>query len=140
MRVKYWRVVSFKRIGVCLAAAAAIARLSFVTAFSVSGTEAWPEGPTVRGQFDGPCHLFRRFHLRQLEASRLPLNERPFGEAVFRIDRIEVLLDHEINPNSGRAFFANIGEEDRVAIARDGQPLQHDHRHQAGDDVGLVVE
>ena len=38
------------------------------------------------------------------------------------------------------AFLARFGEEDDVAVERHIQPLEHQHRHQRGGDVVLVVD
>ena len=43
-------------------------------------------------------------------------------------------------PTAGPAFFAGLGQEDHVAVERDVQPLQQQHRHQRRGQVVLVVD
>ena len=70
----------------------------------------------------------------------VPPDAAALGEAVLRVDRVEVLVDHELRADFGRAFLARLGQEDHVAIERGVRALQHQHQHQAGDQVVLVVD
>ena len=93
------------------------------TAFERSGTEPWPAAPRAvssmaRGIFSSvwieakvtlpPCAV---------EAAAL-------GQAELRVDRREVLVDHELDAEAHRALFAGLEEGDDVAVERHVLPLQ----------------
>ncbi len=63
----------------------------------------------------------------------------PSARQILGVDRVEVLVDHELRADVGRAFLARLGQEDHVAVERGAGALQHQHQHQAGDQVVLVV-
>ena len=50
-----------------------------------------------------------------------------------------MLIDHELRTDIGRTFLARLGEENHVAIERGVRALEHEHQHQAGDEVVLVI-
>lgn len=62
------------------------------------------------------------------------------GEAILGVDRVQVVVDHELRAHIRRAFFAGLGQEDHVPIERRVVPLQRQHEHQAGDQVVFVVD
>ncbi len=69
-----------------------------------------------------------------------PHDTAAFGEAELRVDRIEMAVGHELRADIRRAFFAGFGEQDDVAIERHVLPLQHQHQHDAGHEVVLVID
>ena len=89
----------------------------WVTALLCDGTEPWPAGPramisTARGSFS-VVPMFARVHL-----AAGPHDAAAFGEAELGVDRVEVVVDHELRADLGRALLAGLGQEDDVAIER----------------------
>ena len=96
-------------------------------------------GDAARGQLDGARNLLERLHRRELDLAARARHAAAFREAVLGVDFREVLVGHELDADARRTLFAGLGQEDDVAIERHVLPLEHQHDHQAGDDVVLVV-
>jgi len=96
-------------------------------------------GRPVCDDFHGAWFLFGRADVRVDILSSAADDAAAFGEAILGVDCLEVLIDHELRAHVGRAFLARFGEKDHVAIERGVRALQHQHQHQARDQVVLVV-
>ena len=75
------------------------------TALVRDGTEPWPAGPramssTARGSFSVVPTLART------DLAAGADDAAALGQAEFGVDRVEVVVDHELRANLGRALFA----------------------------------
>ena len=97
-------------------------------------------GDAVRDELDAPRHLLSRLDLHVLELTLLADAVAALGQAVFGVDFGPVLRDHEADADPRVPFFARFGEKDHVAVERDVEPLQRQHRHDSRGQVVLVVD
>ena len=100
-------------------------------------------GRSARHQLDRPRILFERLHRRVRRLAADAGHASAFGEAVFGVDGVAVLLRHEVDADRlGRraALLARLRQKDHVAIERHLQPFQFQQDHQPGDDMRFVVE
>ena len=51
-----------------------------------------------------------------------------------------MLLGDEADPDARVPLLSRLGEEDHVAVERDVEPLEQQHRHETGGDVVLIVD
>ena len=69
-----------------------------------------------------------------------PHHPAALGQAELGVDGVEVVVDHELRADVGRAFLARLGQQDDVAVERGVGALQLQDQHQPGDEVVLVVD
>ena len=93
----------------------------------------------ARRQLDGAGNLLERLDRCELDLTARPRHAPAFGEAVLGVDLREMLAGHELDADARRTLLAGLGEKDDVAIERHVLPLEHEHHHEAGDEIVLVV-
>ena len=84
----------------------------------------------VRDEVDALRKFLRGLHAGIADLAIDARRVAALGEAVLGIDRVEVLVDHELDTDVRRALLACFGEEDHVAVERDEVALQLQHRHE----------
>ena len=114
---KYEPVVSLTRSGGVHATTLPTAVDRGATAFERCGTEPWPAGPRAIN-LDSTRLLLGRADVGADDLAAGADDAAAFGEAELGVDGVEVLVDHELRADLGRALFAGLREEDDVAIER----------------------
>jgi len=73
-------------------------------------------GCTTRDQRDPTRHFFRCLNSNRLDRVILDDVLSAFREAVFSINYVEVLFNHEVDSDLGCALFTRLRQENHVSI------------------------
>ena len=94
----------------------------------------------MRRQLDGARVLLEHLNVGRLGLAADEIHAASLGKAILGVDVTEVAINHEVDADIGTALLARLGEKDDVPIERYRQALQHQDRHQAGNDMRLVIK
>ena len=96
-------------------------------------------GRAGHDQLHRPWFLLGRADVGLLHLAARTHDATAFGQAELRVDRVEVVVHHELRAHVGGAFLTGLGQQNHVAVERGIGALQLQDQHQPGDQVVLVV-
>src|SRR5688500_53350 len=84
-------------------------------------------------------HLLAGLNAGITDLAATTVNAAAFSKTDLRLNLVPMLIHEILDPDARRSLFTRLGHKDHVPVERYVQTLEHQHDHERGCQVVLII-